>query len=101
MLPHIFQVVQELRWRHVSVERERLTQFVYPCVIHNSKNKIVGFVFGSGQEFVVRNFCRVNGFGLRSIQISDVIWYCLVVGRLGRRGELGARALLVILLVHD
>ena len=51
---------------------------------------------------VIRNFGRVNGFGLGSSHVSGVVWYRLVIdGRFGGRGELGSIVLLVILLILD
>ena len=51
---------------------------------------------------VIRNFGRVNDFGLGSSHVSGVVWYRLVVdGRFGGHGELGEIVLLVILLIRD
>ena len=54
------------------------------------------------EGLVIHNLGCVYGLGLGSIHISGNIWdYFVVDGRLGGRGELGAIALIVILLTHD
>ena len=53
---YCLQVFQELQWLHSGVERDGLTQFVEPCVVHDHKNKVASFIFGSSKELVIRNF---------------------------------------------
>ena len=54
-------------------------QFSDPCVVHDCKNKVMGFTFGSGNDLVIPYFFRVSGFGLGSSHVSGFVWDCLVV----------------------
>ena len=70
--------------------------------LHYLKNKFAGLMFGGGTELVIRNFCRVNGFGLGSSHVSGVVWDRIVVDDgLSECGGLGEIVLLITLLVHD